>query len=1033
MPHVRRGYLFLGEIPVTGPSGIPTNKGGSLGQGDWVLTGGDPNRYWPTIQIEYAGVLGVQAFIWNWIGTGSASAPVPRLELFHGSILTIQENSATDPNNGGTYPSGWSGPEYSFLLKAMGDPGRYLFNASSLSPTFLLNGGGTVGTFAPDENVLGSIIAITGVGAVVTITLSHAHGITAGATETVWLYGLNPSGSVVPDPQLTAKHVATAHASDPTKLVITLPSTWTGQAGILPSGTVVRARYYIKGLSNPSGNVLRIRLSEGLPQWVALTAFAKLYVGDVAGTGTNINGAFLHTQTPMAYVNAITSSTAVQATAPGTLQLTSGTWAVQPLAGETIQVNGGTNSGKRLRVTSSTTTQIIGTAADGTAALVNESAGTSITIVNYGVIDVTLASPPNVSGWTTNTGFVFLRSPWHPVFWNDCGGKFDLPRVIDTWALVDAAALSYFAAYPGGVFSGDTVEIAGVVVGMFGYSDSSAVSGTAKFSAVTQAFRFAMAETIVAIRERVAPLTSSGQLAADVPVVVANYGVDLEPHPSNPLLYKGGDQVQATLSIQFQTRAAAGDAGAALVETADLGHQINARTLSAGGAWTLGERLWDALRGLSTGAGTGTDRVANVVFLIGQSHAEGAINNLATSPFQPHGDPDFDSTWYDVTLTTVNRARKCFILNAAAGAFQEYAPVLNACTYTARFSSRWPTHLAPQSGGIGVGNVGPESSLVLELRQRFENVYVIKVAAGGASLQPVNTATTPTFDPGSSDLSEDILQLWATARTVLAADGLVPHLRGVVFDQGEGDATEPYATNYQSAQLAWIDWFRDNIRTEGRSVAPAPIVLALVQTHDRTIFDVAACERINAAKTACAGLRPNVVVASMQGLPKNVQNVHDTWPACIARGRRYDDALGSLIVTDGFEVDAGASENPRLSPATDEDFSGFTSISSSSSSSGSGGSTSSGSSPSVGTESVDGGSIAATGDPVEIPSDLLGRAQAIILLVDTAIANGLEFASYSVNGRTVTLRSLGEMLAVRAQYALIVQRIQGRGRTYATF
>lgn len=1029
MPHVRRGYLFLGEITCTGPNGIPTGQGGSSSLHDWVADGGDPNAYWPTLQAEYIGVLGVQAFVWNHIGTGSAAAPVPRLELFQGSILAIQENGATDPNNGGEYPSAWNGPEYSFLLKAMGDPGRYKYNADSISPTFLLNGGGTLGTFAPAEQTLGAIAAISGAGsATITLTLTHDHGIAAGTQDEVWIYGMNPLGGTPPDPQLTARHTATAHATDPKKLTITLPTPWTGGAGLLPSGIVVRALYRITALSNPSGSTLRVRLSTGLPSFVSFSAFAKVYLGNVQGV-SGIDGHYLHTQHAISYVRAINASTAVSATAPGTLNLASGTWAVQPLAGEVVSIAGGANNGKRLRVTSSTTTQIVGTAVDGSAALVTEAAGTSITITNYAVLDIVYGTVPSLAGYVAGSGFLFIRSPWHPVFWAECNGKFDLPRTIDTWSQVEAGAAAYFAAYPGGVFAGDTVQFDGIILGNLGYSDSGAAPGTAAYQAISTGWRYAMRELVDAIRVRAAALTSAGQAAEDVDVVVANFGVDPEPHPSNPLLYAGGDYVQTTAAIQFQTRAAASDTGAALVDTQDLGHGLNARTPSARGTWTLGERLWSALRGLKTGSASGTDKVANVVFLLGQSHVEGAVNNLVTQPFQEAGNPDFDSSWYSTDLTTVLRARGCYILNTSSGAFEEYAPVKNAVTHSARFGAVWPTRLGQVSGGPGSGAVGPEASLVVELRQRFENVYLIKVGVGGASLQDVSPGSIPTFRPDSSDLAADISEAWLQTRTWCEAHGLVPHLRGFVFDQGEGDAVAPFGTTYEAAQRDFILWLRSEFRTQGRSLPEVPVVLATVQTHDRLIFDREQVELINAAKAAVAADLPRVVLASMQGLPKNAGAIHDTWEACIARGRRYDQALGVVLDDDyGQQVDGGASINPALSANTDEDWSGETPLSATSS-----GGTSSGSAGAVGAESTSGATIAATGDPVEIPSDSLGRARAIVALIDQAVANGLDVLTYTVNGRSTQLRGLGELTATRAVYARIIRLQTGTTRALATF
>lgn len=55
--------------------------------------------------------------------------------------------------------------------------------------------------------------------------------------------------------------------------------------------------------------------------------------------------------------------------------------------------------------------------------------------------------------------------------------------------------------------------------------------------------------------------------------------------------------------------------------------------------------------------------------------------------------------------------------------------------------------------------------------------------------------------------------------------------------------------------------------------------------------------------------------------------------------------------------------------------------------------------------------------------------QDIVAILDAAIANGGDVASYSLNGRTVTLRSLSEMMEARRYYAAIVSQGQGLRRT----
>lgn len=57
----------------------------------------------------------------------------------------------------------------------------------------------------------------------------------------------------------------------------------------------------------------------------------------------------------------------------------------------------------------------------------------------------------------------------------------------------------------------------------------------------------------------------------------------------------------------------------------------------------------------------------------------------------------------------------------------------------------------------------------------------------------------------------------------------------------------------------------------------------------------------------------------------------------------------------------------------------------------------------------------------------------IIASIDQAIANGGDVASYTVNGRTVVLRSLSELLAARRYYLAEKAKAQGLRRTRVRF
>jgi len=67
------------------------------------------------------------------------------------------------------------------------------------------------------------------------------------------------------------------------------------------------------------------------------------------------------------------------------------------------------------------------------------------------------------------------------------------------------------------------------------------------------------------------------------------------------------------------------------------------------------------------------------------------------------------------------------------------------------------------------------------------------------------------------------------------------------------------------------------------------------------------------------------------------------------------------------------------------------------------------------------------------PSITQGEAQAIIDALDDAIKEGGDVASYSVNGRTVNMRSLSEILAARRYYEAMKARAKGIRYTKARF
>tara|TARA_Y100001973_G_C5162350_1_gene314228 strand:- start:516 stop:734 length:219 start_codon:yes stop_codon:yes gene_type:complete len=67
------------------------------------------------------------------------------------------------------------------------------------------------------------------------------------------------------------------------------------------------------------------------------------------------------------------------------------------------------------------------------------------------------------------------------------------------------------------------------------------------------------------------------------------------------------------------------------------------------------------------------------------------------------------------------------------------------------------------------------------------------------------------------------------------------------------------------------------------------------------------------------------------------------------------------------------------------------------------------------------------------PSISSGEAQAILDAIDTAIKEGGDVASYTVNGRSVNMRSLDELLRARKYYEAMKARANNLRYTKVRF
>lgn len=1022
----RRFFGIFGELIAGGdiPTGIGSTAyvAGSPGTGDWTLANNDDDKLWPTRHVANNYPFGVLAYIWNLIGAGTVANPQQSLDQYRGPLIgstPFQQNGHTDPWNGGKFPSEWAGIEQEFLLRQHGYPSdAAVGNALSRDPTFTVKKGQLNATMIPSEEFRGTIVALTDSGSnTVEVTLSATHGQTAGSTFTCWIYGLYPVGTTTPDPQLTAKHTATAHATDPLKFSITLASAWTGVGGVSGTGVCVVPRYRVTGVSNPSGNLVRLVLSAAIEGSVGMfSAFvpwslSQIWVDGITGTTSVVDGHWTNTQNSLAFHKPASASTSISFTSgTKTIALASGSWTRTPVAGERIAITGSASNNKTVTVASATSTTIV-----VTETLTTESAGSAVTLSNLNVVEFNYGAAVNVAGWSSG-GCLFRCDPMHPVYSGSFNGWALFDRIVRYSTNINNIGRALLDAFPGGFFIGDTIgDEDSAVLLCCGYNDSwNAEAGSGLQSALVTTWSQLLVELVTAIRAALSTALSGAPDPTDIPVILVRCQPDQEAvswnadwSPVSIAAVQWGEQIAAARLDRF-----------ALLDWADLPKRNAGVWPTASTVIELGRRAYELQQSLSAGVDTTpTSGPLPIYFLIGDSNMQGAVSNSVTFPQGVGGDPDYDGSWYDAGYVTVNRARGCLIWNPQANAGQEYAPGLNANKYPASLGLRWPTAITGQTLGHGLGTVGPEASWFLKSRKRHdEGVLAFKLGVGGSTAVPWTTER-PTWDPAGGDLYQDLLSEWERIQDWCREARRYLDMRGVAIMIGTNDALDDDATLLFEARLrALIAALRADFTTTSSSRDPLPIVLIEPPTSDRmgaTLQDnlptiVAACRAI-AADT------DNVVSKPIQGVPTQTDGVHYTWHGSIAVGEAIDEAFGQTSIgTDGPETGTGSKLNPDLGHA----LSGGTGSSVA-------GATAADSGADLTTASV-AGSSASAATAVSSASTLLDLVNAAIA---TFLGNGA-VQEYSINGRTVKRSQLSELMATQAQLRAQIAGGSG-GRTFA--
>lgn len=687
------------------------------------------------------------------------------------------------------------------------------------------------------------------------------------------------------------------------------------------------------------------------------------------------------------------SASVVFAASTKTLTKASGTWDVTPTAGQTIVVEGTTSNNGTRTVVSATSTVI--TVSESVA---NETTNCELYLANQ--VEWDHGAAPNLTGWNSD-GWVIDYGLWGSVFADAAGGETPLGRAVALYTQTQAAGASFLS---GDTFAPDCVALS------LGWTDVFASNGTIEQTILFASYGDALEETIGEIRTRLAAAASYVTTAAEVPVVVVNFGPSPESSATEPGVKNEAGQLLAhVLSIRLQTQqAVARFSLATLVDTEDLAHVAGGLFLSASSEIDLGVRVWTALERLRAGTlTTPTGQGVPFYVLIGQSQTMGTNNNAAATFDE---DPDFNGEWYDGVGANfagggyddppIDRPRQCWIWDPVEGEFQELAPQKNSNRYNARvLANHGGGTPGSDTGGFtsgpGFGTVGPEPSLILSLRKRHpEGVFLYKLAVGGAALAQV--PGLPTFDPLASDLAVDLVEDFRAIRAWFHEHGLFPDTRAIFCDIGESHLFQPWSRQFAADLDRFIVWSRGVFRTSSTSRKEIPFVIGRVQSHDRMSAGwTAEAPFVQAAVDDTPNRLTNIGIANMQGLPLKGDAVHRTYRAVIEAGYRLSDALDQTSHDDdGFNIDEGAQINPEMQAGTAEAGSPESA------------SASSGNAP----ENANAGASTPTIAAGVASGDLLASVDLAI----KAFSDDGFLQSYSVDGFSATRAQLPDLMKLRA-------------------
>ena len=311
--------------------------------------------------------------------------------------------------------------------------------------------------------------------------------------------------------------------------------------------------------------------------------------------------------------------------------------------------------------------------------------------------------------------------------------------------------------------------------------------------------------------------------------------------------------------------------------------------------------------------------------------------------------------------------------------------------------------------GLGLLGGGGNNNAV------YENVNVRSVSVDGSQI--VLDGAFVAEGPLALTLEQGPFPIWTAAKDVIKTAfnecnntlQRVPKPALLVWWNWESDL--PQVSEYQGALQRVLDAWHDvfSMRHTGETKMPTVIVKASAnapQGSDQDLLD------IQAAQVAVAAALTNAATVNTDKVPFRSNG---TYPRTSRQDNEvHHTARGAMIA--GFSVDfvaealTGIPVHPGGGAVVDFGDDGFDDAQTEED-----------------VPAVDnGGGDAASATTVE-------GANSIVAVIDAAISDGADVASYTINGRTVTMHSMSELLNVRRYFEAQASRAKGLRRTKVSF